>query len=249
MIEEKKAAFVYDELLGDEFSSYLKVLGLTPKTLETSWEFRQRAFPIIWKNSPRLAMSFLILLRHIDWLKENKARYLSLVSANPSKEKLEKFVKKFSSDPVVMRNYRAVTDWMVKNIIRGTEPILPPPSPAEPDERRPSKGKRVSSRLVDLPPGFSEKWVVELVAREFGVTAEDMFSRNKTSKVVLARQVAIYLLREYGLSFPQIGNFFERDHTTAVHAYQRINEQEKSDRELVRALENIHAELSVIRSN
>lgn len=88
--------------------------------------------------------------------------------------------------------------------------------------------------------------IVGIVAKEFGVTTDDVFARTRVPQIALARQVAMFLLREMSLSSVDIGYIFERDHTTVLHACEQIGEQEKSDGKLVRAFENIRAELSIL---
>lgn len=88
--------------------------------------------------------------------------------------------------------------------------------------------------------------IVGIVAREFGVTTDDVFARTRVPQIALARQVSMYLLREMGLSSLDVGYLFERDHTTVLYACEHVGEQEKNDGKLIRALENIRAELSTL---
>lgn len=67
---------------------------------------------------------------------------------------------------------------------------------------------------------------LELVARQLGTTHDELVGRVRTRHVVEARQVAMYILRrETGMSFPEIGNLFGRDHSTVVHAAQGVEER------------------------
>jgi chromosomal replication initiator protein len=50
-----------------------------------------------------------------------------------------------------------------------------------------------------------------------------MLARDRSPKVALARQIAMYLARELtDVSLPEIGRGFGRDHSTVVHAHKRI---------------------------
>ena len=62
------------------------------------------------------------------------------------------------------------------------------------------------------------------VARICGVRSEQLLGRSKTRHVVHARHVAMYVLREARqLSYPAIGEAVGgRDHTTAMHAVERV---------------------------
>ena len=66
--------------------------------------------------------------------------------------------------------------------------------------------------------------VVEEVAREFGVSVEQLCGLSRRREVVHARHVAMYVLRDdRGLSFPVIGRTLGgRDHTTVLRAVERM---------------------------
>lgn len=64
-----------------------------------------------------------------------------------------------------------------------------------------------------------------LVAGHFGVTVDDLMSASREARVVLARQIAMYLIRELTrCSLPAIGKEFGgKDHSTVLHAIKKIN--------------------------
>jgi chromosomal replication initiator protein len=66
--------------------------------------------------------------------------------------------------------------------------------------------------------------VLEVTARYYGLTVEDLASRKRTKVIAQARQLAMYLAREETeTSLPQIGQALGgRDHSTVVHGCTRI---------------------------
>jgi chromosomal replication initiator protein len=83
--------------------------------------------------------------------------------------------------------------------------------------------------LKDLFPDDREQEVsVQLIMDEvadyFSLTVEDLCSPSRSRQLVTARQIAMYLTRELtDLSLPRIGKAFGgRDHTTVMHAKQKI---------------------------
>lgn len=63
-------------------------------------------------------------------------------------------------------------------------------------------------------------YVIQLVAEVYDVSPEQILSRDKTSRVALARQVAMRVAKECsGLSTSAIGHRFDRHHTTVMHAF------------------------------
>jgi len=68
--------------------------------------------------------------------------------------------------------------------------------------------------------------IQEVTADYFELKISDIKGKSRTKSINLARQIAIYLCRELtDLSFPKIAEHFGgRDHTTIMHAYERIRE-------------------------
>ncbi len=73
--------------------------------------------------------------------------------------------------------------------------------------------------------------IVETVCKYFNITQADIFSKKKTKNIVEPRMIAIYLITEI-LPMPlvQIGEMFGgRDHTTVIHARDKVAEELRSD--------------------
>jgi len=60
------------------------------------------------------------------------------------------------------------------------------------------------------------------VCEEFGVQLEDVFSQTKTRTLVLARTKCWAQMRRLGHSFPEIGKFWGRDHSTVMAAMRKV---------------------------
>lgn len=77
--------------------------------------------------------------------------------------------------------------------------------------------------------GLSVRKIVSLVAEFYNVTTDDLIKQSRRQEFVKPRQVAMYIARqELSSSFPSIGEFFGgRDHTTVMHAVDKIEAQLK----------------------
>lgn len=91
--------------------------------------------------------------------------------------------------------------------------------------------------LQDLLPGHEAKAVdatqiIRATATAFGYTVTEITGPSRKQPLALARQVAMYLCREFtDLSLPKIGSHFgDRDHTTVIHAIDKIKRVLRSDR-------------------
>ena len=91
--------------------------------------------------------------------------------------------------------------------------------------------------------GLSE--IVDAAAQEFGVARESLMARDRRPAVAEARQVAMYLARELTEhSFPEIGRGIGgRNHTTVLHAVNRIGAAVRTDADLRKAVDNLRRRL------
>ena len=67
--------------------------------------------------------------------------------------------------------------------------------------------------------------IIKVVADHYNVKEEELFNKKRTQNIAFPRQIAMYLCRELAdLSYPRIGELFGgRDHTTVIHAYEKIS--------------------------
>jgi chromosomal replication initiator protein len=92
--------------------------------------------------------------------------------------------------------------------------------------------------LKDIAPKIrhetTPQGILTLVAVHFGVKASDLKAEKRIRKLSLPRQICMYLLRKHLLmSLPEIGKFLGgRDHTTVLHAVEKISELLKNDPEI-----------------
>lgn len=78
---------------------------------------------------------------------------------------------------------------------------------------------------------ISVEFIQRVVAEHFGISCNDMRIRKRTRRIAYPRQIAMYLARELtGFSLIEVGGFFGgRDHTTVMHACEKIEEDIKND--------------------
>ena len=88
---------------------------------------------------------------------------------------------------------------------------------------------------------ISVEAIQKMVAKTFNIRYEDMKIKKRNREIVFPRQVAMYLCREItDYSLPEIGKEFgKRDHTTVIHAYNKIQERIKVDAELYNKIKEI----------
>ncbi|HYZ29330.1 MAG TPA: chromosomal replication initiator protein DnaA [Thermoleophilaceae bacterium] len=97
------------------------------------------------------------------------------------------------------------------------------------------RGERITADVVEAvlgrlpaptshtPAVASLEAIQDAAAAAFDLSRERLLARDRSPKVVLARQIAMYLARELtDVSLPAIGRGFGRDHSTVLHAHKRI---------------------------
>jgi len=78
--------------------------------------------------------------------------------------------------------------------------------------------------FLPAPSSVEPDRILKIVADAFNLTQEELLSRNRSKKIALPRQIAMYLLRDMvNISFPQIGKTMGgRDHTTVLYACEKV---------------------------
>ncbi len=82
--------------------------------------------------------------------------------------------------------------------------------------------------LTDRQPRvITAERILDATSTMFGLSQTELLSSSRTRPLVNARQIAMYVCRELtDLSFPQIAKAFGKsDHTTVIHAVQKIEKQ------------------------
>ena len=67
--------------------------------------------------------------------------------------------------------------------------------------------------------------IVKVTTDHFGLTIDELQSRKRKRNFVNARQISIYVCREFlPWSLEQIGQKFSRDHSTVVYSFQTVKD-------------------------
>ncbi|HHV15378.1 MAG TPA: chromosomal replication initiator protein DnaA [Gelria sp.] len=96
-----------------------------------------------------------------------------------------------------------------------------------------------------LPPPQPKKITIEsiqnTVSKYYGVEKSELLSKKRNKHIVYPRQIAMYLCRRLTeASFPQIGEQFGgRDHTTVMHANEKIERNVESDGQLAAEIKDL----------
>lgn len=87
--------------------------------------------------------------------------------------------------------------------------------------------------------------LIEVVAAHYELHLDDIIGKSREKRISHPRQVTMYLLREeMKSSYPNIGaTIGGRDHTTAMHAYERIASAMAEDEEILHDIESIRQKL------
>jgi chromosomal replication initiator protein len=106
----------------------------------------------------------------------------------------------------------------------------------------------VEVALADLLPqrqNILPEKIVELVAREWKISEDDLLGRDRSQKIAEPRQVAMYLMRkETDASLPQIGECLGgRDHTTVMYAIEKIANQMETKADLRKRIISVKQQL------
>ncbi len=105
--------------------------------------------------------------------------------------------------------------------------------------------QRALGEMIQPQRQLEPEQIIAAVSEHFGVPVEDVLGRRRSRDIALARQVAMYLVREFtSLSLPQIGRAVgNRDHTTVLYAVEKIAALFEKDDALRRQILEIKTKL------
>lgn len=104
----------------------------------------------------------------------------------------------------------------------------------------------IESVLVKTTNVLTSKLIMQVVAKFFNIRVDDLLSQNRSKNVSYPRQIAMFLCRNViNMTFPQIGkDFGGKDHTTVLHAYNKILEEYKMNENTKELIDNIKKTLN-----
>ena len=87
--------------------------------------------------------------------------------------------------------------------------------------------------------------IQQVVGKMYNVRIEDFSAKKRTKSIAYPRQIAMYLSRELtDFSLPKIGEEFGgRDHTTVIHAHEKIRNDIENNPELKTDLEQLEKQI------
>ncbi|NLO22168.1 MAG: chromosomal replication initiator protein DnaA [Syntrophomonadaceae bacterium] len=108
---------------------------------------------------------------------------------------------------------------------------------------KPLNMSTVMEALKDiLPPPSPKKITIESIQKEvssyYGLGLRELVSKKRNKHISYPRQIAMYLCRKLtDASYPQIGEQFGgRDHTTVMHANDKIEKEIANDQEVLQLI-------------
>ena len=94
------------------------------------------------------------------------------------------------------------------------------------------KLEKIISETSKTPSkNITTKNIIKTVADFFEISELDIVKRSRQKEIVYPRQISMYLIRDIlKMSYPNIGDKLgKRDHTTVIHAYEKISKDINQD--------------------
>ena len=104
----------------------------------------------------------------------------------------------------------------------------------------------LSGRIgAQAPRSVNAELIIEMVARQYDTTPEEIIGKKRSQPIALPRQVAMYICRRMtSMSTTSIGDAFGgRDHTTVMHGCKTVEEGIKTDSQLRRHVEQLRDDI------
>jgi len=104
-----------------------------------------------------------------------------------------------------------------------------------------------SIETASMKQSLSPRQIIETVCQFYSLPAENISNKSREKRVSYPRQIIMYIMREeLKMSYPTIGDELGgRDHTTAMHAYEKISRDVENSPKLKQEIELIKQRLYV----
>ncbi len=92
---------------------------------------------------------------------------------------------------------------------------------------------------------LTPEYIIEYCANFYNIKKEDIYSEKRNKKIVFARQVCLYIIREltdYSLS--KIGLIFGKDHATVLYAIKKLTNIMEKDISIKISIESLMKDIS-----
>lgn len=101
----------------------------------------------------------------------------------------------------------------------------------------PKSTNRDRSKLLRV---FDPEIAIKTICEHFGLTMDELNVKCKKRDLVFPRQVIMYFLTEYtDMTYKQIGDLFNRDHTTAIHSKDTIKDIMSTDEKVMARIDEL----------
>lgn len=112
-------------------------------------------------------------------------------------------------------------------------------------EPEPSSTESVTEFPPSIIPTSKIEQIKRIVCGRYRLSKAEIETNSRKPRVVIARQIGMYLANQLGYSLPEIGRRFGgRDHVTVLYACRKISGLAGSDVKLAAQLAEIQAEIS-----
>jgi len=82
--------------------------------------------------------------------------------------------------------------------------------------------------------------IIEAICSKFNIRKDELFGKKRTKELVEPRQICIYLMwKKLNIPLTAISKLFNRDHTTAIHARDKVIEMMKEDMSIKKMIEEL----------
>lgn len=105
--------------------------------------------------------------------------------------------------------------------------------------------ERILGDLIPKREGLSSQDIIEKVSHFYKISTNTLKSKSRTKEVVIVRQTAMFILRRVlNCSLKEIGAYFGgKDHSTVIHAINKIEEKINQDPEFAQKIGKLIGEI------
>ncbi len=106
--------------------------------------------------------------------------------------------------------------------------------------------KEITEHLVDVEEQITTDLIINVICNYFQVTREELSSKSRKRSITVPRNISMYLSRKYtNSSLKEIGEYFNRDHSTVLNAIRRVETEIKKNYKIKNQLEFLKKQIKL----
>ena len=93
---------------------------------------------------------------------------------------------------------------------------------------------------------ITPEYIIDVVCDQYNIDKQDIFSKKRTSEIVIPRQVIMYMcIKKAGIASTRIEKILKKDHSTIFHGANKVESDMEYDKDLKLSVDTLIKKLNL----